>query len=110
MDEPWYAARCLFIDRQPMDGSPSPVYEERIVLFQARSFEEAMKLAEDEARAYASQSAGREYLEYVDIFHLFETEVGHGTEVFSLLRKSPLSPAEYVKSHFDTGEEYCSGT
>ena len=93
-----------------MDGSAPPVYEERIVLFRAPNFEEAMKLAEDEARAYASQSAGREYLEYVDIFHLFETEVGHGTEVFSLMRRSALPPAEYMKAHFDTGQEYWSGT
>ena len=107
MDEPWYAARCHFIARQPSEESPA-VYEERIVLFRASSFKQAMQLAEEEAEVYASESAGREYLGYADVFHLFEEEIGHGTEVFSLMRRSALPPEEYLSTFFDTGQEHMS--
>lgn len=67
-----------------------------------------MSVAEAEARAYAGECPGREYLDYVDVFHLFEDQVGHGTEVFSLMRRSELSPEEYLSTFFDTGQEYMS--
>ena len=49
--EPWYAARLLFGNYHPSTGLRS-FYEERIILIRASSFEEAISLAETEAREY----------------------------------------------------------
>lgn len=103
--EPWYAARCVF---RWLDVTPETpghhLYEERIVLFRAESFEEALRRAEDEARDYAS-SLDMEFLKCVDIFHLFDRKIGDRTEVFSLIRESELPSDEYVQQFFDTGKK-----
>ncbi len=102
--EPWYSARCLFRNGFA-DPSESKVYEERIVLIRAESFEDAIRQAEQEAREYVAESNDIQYLGYVDVYHLFEEVVGDGTEIFSLLRTSKLGSGEYLSRHFDTGTE-----
>jgi hypothetical protein len=98
----WFGVRCLF--RHHGD-----VYEERVTLWRAHDFAEAIELAEAEAREYAavlSSPDGRnEYIEFAQAY-LLDDEPGHGAEVFSLLRDSDLPPGEYVDRFFDTGEEH----
>lgn len=101
-DETWYSARCVFRHR----ASASSSYEERVILLHANSFDEALRQAEAEARAYAASLEGVEYLEYLDLYRLFENSVGDGTEVFSLIRDSEMEPAEYISRFFDTGSEH----
>lgn len=64
--------------------------EERIVLIKARSFDEAIKKGEKEAREYLSvyknaygQKVESRYLEYCDAFELFDEPNVSGTELFS---------------------------
>lgn len=101
--EPWYAARCLF--RHP--GLPAElgetVYEERIVLVRADSFEGATRKSKEEALTYASE--GIEYLGFVELYHLFDADVGDGSEVFSLMRTSSLDSDAYIARFLDTGAE-----
>ncbi len=104
--EPWYTARCIFRHTSSRGGTDSGVYEERIVLLRAESFEEAARKAEEEAAVYASGTAGVEYLGYLDVYHLCEDVVGDATEVFSLMRTSELGPGEYLSRFFDTGSEH----
>jgi hypothetical protein len=80
------------------------LYEERITLWVASDFDEAIALAEEEARTYAS--GGDEYFGYCQAYALFESIEKSGVEVFSLLRESDLDPKEYVDAFFDTGEEH----
>jgi hypothetical protein len=47
MTEPWYSVRCLFHDQD------RALYEQRITLWQAESFEHAIEQAEREANEYA---------------------------------------------------------
>ncbi len=65
--------------------------EERVVLFKARSFDEAIRRAEVEGHAYAArrphanrygQRVEMTFLEACDAFRLFE-QPGHGREVYS---------------------------
>ena len=80
------------------------MYEERITLWVASDIDEAIALAEEEARAYASD--GDDYLGYCQACALIESIGMSGVEVFSLLRQSDLGPKEYIDAFFDTGEEH----
>ncbi|MET7302030.1 hypothetical protein [Embleya sp. NPDC005575] len=98
-EEPaWHCVRCLF-RHQP------DIYEERITLWRAGSFAEAIALAEADALEYARDVDDAEYLGLAQAFRLFDAQIGHGTEVFSLARDSPLEPTEYLDAFFDTGTE-----
>lgn len=103
--EPWYAVRCLFELVRPPSGDPTRTYEERTTLWRAGSFEEAIERAEGDAREYAAM-LDMEYLGLAQAFHLaVEGAIGDGDEVFSLVRDRPLTPADYIDRHFDTGQE-----
>lgn len=97
--------RCLIRYASADAASDIGTYEERITLWRAASFEEAIERAEQEATRYASQLGGT-YVELAQAFNLAASEtVGDGAEVFSLLRDSPLAPEEYVAQFFETGDE-----
>ncbi|GAB2918104.1 hypothetical protein GCM10027280_01420 [Micromonospora polyrhachis] len=96
----WFSVRCVF----RFAGEPLPTYEERITLWRAGGFEQAMALAEDEARKYAEMFDGCEYIGLAQGYRLYD-EPGHGAEAFSLMRDSSLDPDSYLTSFFDTGDE-----
>ncbi|MBE1495346.1 hypothetical protein H4696_002446 [Amycolatopsis lexingtonensis] len=97
----WFAVRCVF--RWTHAGEEP--YEERITLWRAPDLDEALALAEAEAREYAER-AGVGYLGLAQGYATGERELAPGTEVFSLLRDSALPPAEYLDRHFTTGGEH----
>lgn len=102
-DEPWYAVRTVV--RFPADDEGDAAYEERITLWRADSFEEAVERAEAEAEDYAIGHGG-EPVGLSQVYHLaIGDAVADGDEVFSLIRRSPLEPDDYVDRFFDTGEE-----
>lgn len=104
VDEPWYGVRCVIEHPIGEPGSGEHWYEERITLWHAGSAEEALELAEAEADSYAEDldctNAG-----LVQAFHIASSSVTCGTEVFSLIRSSPLKADDYVDAFFDTGTE-----
>lgn len=81
------------------------VYEERIVLFRARDFDEAIRIAEKEAEDYCLDLDDAEYLGHINVFDLSEDKVVVGSEVYSLMRESRLSPSAYLKRFFESGGE-----
>jgi hypothetical protein len=95
----WYAVRCIF-----RWGEPYNSYEERITVWRAGSAEEAVLLAEREAEKYVG-GQDFEYLGLAQSYRLADEAIGHGTELFSLLRDSDLGPKEYLDTFFDTGDE-----
>src|SRR5882762_8972194 len=101
---PSFSVRCIFRWEPRADQRRKHLYEERITLWVASDIDEAIALAEEEARTYAS--GGDEYLGYCQAYALFESIEKSGVEVFSLLRESDLDPKEYVDAFFDTGEEH----
>lgn len=110
----WYAVRCLFrvawgdhVTGTAQEGVAA--YEERITLWQAKTHEEAIVLAEQEADEYAAAGHGMDaYLGLAQAFQLFD-EPGHGAEVFSLIRESRLDSETYLDTFFDTGDERQGG-
>jgi Domain of unknown function (DUF4288) len=95
----WYGVKTLFrteavgkpIARDLAYDATVSLVEERVVLFRARGFDEAIRAAEKEARQYArdrhvnpyGQRVVRRYLGVCDAFELFEAP-GVRAEVFSM--------------------------
>lgn len=102
-DGPWYAAKALFLHLELGKRSGLPCYEERITLVRARSEAEALRKGETEARRYARSLDGTKYLGFITIYHLYDTVVRDGTEIYSIMRSLPLSPREFVDVHYDDG-------
>jgi len=109
-DPGWFSVRCLFRASSNKPCGPHDLeagenaYEERITLWQADSADHAIQLAEEYARLYETQIEV-EYLGFAQAYWLAD-EVQHGSEVFSLIRRSELEPTEYLNRFFDTGREY----
>lgn len=97
-DMSWYGVRCVF------RHGPLEVYEERITLWTARSFDEAIERAEIEAAEYCEDLDDVEYVRFAEAYR-FDGVPGEGVEVFSLMRESTLPPAGYVSRYFATGRE-----
>jgi hypothetical protein len=45
------------------------------------------------------------YTGYLMAYHLFEAELGDGTEVYSLMRESTLGAGDYLDRYYDSGGE-----
>ncbi len=104
-DVAWFAVRCIFSVGWPPEAA-GKAYEERITLWRARSLDEAIARAEEEAQEYASaiEDAPSTYLRLAQGYQLVD-EPADGAEAFSLIRSSDLPPDEYLDRFFDTGEE-----
>jgi Domain of unknown function (DUF4288) len=102
-DVAWYSVRCVF---RCWPHRRWRTYEERITLWRAASFEEAIAKAEAEAEAYAAagHASGFKHLGLAQAYQLVD-EPGDGAEVFSLMRDSRLKKRKYLRSFFDTGQE-----
>ena len=112
----WYAVKTLY--RTSARGRPvrrdaafdpnAALIEERVLLVRARSFDEAIRKGEDEAREYARRPTYRnpygqrvttKYLEVCDAFNLFD-EPANRREVYSrteIVRADQSTDAEVKK-------------
>lgn len=104
-NEPWYGAKCVFLHTgtQSTDGR---VYEERVILVKASSFDEAISRAEVMAKEYVKELDDCTYTGFVNAFHIYDESVGDGSEVYSLMRTSALSADDYLNTYYDTGFEH----
>ncbi|MGX6606163.1 hypothetical protein ACWKSP_29180 [Micromonosporaceae bacterium Da 78-11] len=93
----WFSVRSIY--RHEEQG----LFEERITIWTANSFETAIELAEVEAEEYAAD-VGCLYLKLSQAYH-FDEDPTPGVEVFSLMRRSDLDSHAYVTTFFDTGKE-----
>lgn len=84
-------------------------FEERVVLFHADGFDDAIAKAEAEAKDYCRglKDVGVEYLGHVGIYDLGHDDkvIGSGAEIYSLMRESKLSDDDYVKHFHWDGKE-----
>lgn len=104
MEKQWYSARTVYEVFVSSEKKGYHLYEDRIIVLQALSIDHAIEEAEKEAKIYA-QKAGCKYLDFVSVFHLFESDIKDKTEVYSLMRDSKLSGDKYLDKFFDTGKE-----
>ncbi|MCL2641536.1 MAG: DUF4288 domain-containing protein [Phycisphaerales bacterium] len=102
----WYGAKTLY-EHIGLAGpkSKKKVYEERVVVFRAKSAEEAIDLAEEEAREYAAGLKGVRYLNYVMVYIMSETVIRPGMEVYSLMRQMDLKPRAFMGRYHDAKSE-----
>src|SRR5215831_13674705 len=105
---PTFSVRSVFqwSLKYSQDQKKKYIYEERITLWNARDANEAIKLAEHEADAYAAENEFKRLGLLLSYWLTDECRLRkQGIEVFSLLRESDLPPKTYLKSFFDTGYE-----
>lgn len=95
----WYSARTFY---RWLTWENRP-FEERVVLFRARSLDEAIELAERESAEYAREG-DLEVLDMVQAYQISDgdEEMGAGTEVFSKLHALNL-PANTFLDRYDSG-------
>ncbi len=102
----WFAAKTVCKhERVAEDGACKTLFEERVVLLQAADFDAAIAKGEAEAQEYCRGVRDVTYTGYINVYRLFADTVGHGTEVFSLLRESELSDKDYLDHFYDDGRE-----
>ncbi len=100
-DPQWYTVRCVF----QSDSDDWFMYEERLTLSRAESFDQAILFAEAEAAQYA-ECIQVKYVGLAQAYLLVDPgPPTSGVEVFSLVRDSHLGPKEYLDRFFDTGRE-----
>ena len=95
LDEQWYAVKAVFYHKSRGE------YEERIILIRADDFEDAGRKAEKEAKEYTANLDEVQFIEWVDIFHIFGSDIQDKTEVYSKLTASPLSPHDFIKLKYN---------
>ena len=97
----WFGAKTWYRwHTAPLPEGPTDQYEERVVLFEAPTFEVALARAEAEARQYAEHAGPMLYLGAVNVFELFESP-GDEAEVYSAVRTSALPPADFLQRYHD---------
>jgi hypothetical protein len=94
----WYGVRCIFQWRG------RDCFEERITMWRADSYEEAIHKAEFEAADYA-ETNDLIYLGLAQGFWVYGNEITQGSEVFSLVRRSDLGVEDYLDTFYDSGDE-----
>lgn len=102
----WYGARTVYrLDGYQSEADSAHLYEERIVVVKASSFDAAIAQSEQEAASYAATESGITYLGFVNVFKIVDDSITNNTEVYSLVRESRLGSNDYLDRFFDTGSE-----
>jgi hypothetical protein len=105
----WYGAKAIFMHSDLAKNRDSIVYEERVVLLRAQNLDHAVATAERTAAQYVKGLTGCKYIGFVDVFRMYEGRIGHGKEIYSLMRESRLKPAKYLDRFYDSGSERSQG-
>ncbi len=102
MSNNWYSVRCFFKHPDKDKLNKKNLYEERITVWEAASFEKAIELAEKEAQKYALNT-GCKYSGFSQSYRIInKKQINSGSEIFSLMRKSDEPLQDYLNGYFDT--------
>lgn len=103
----YYTAKSIYrhLEIGNEGGEVSSLYEERMVIIESDSFDNAVMEAEREALAYADQFDNVDFGGYIDVFELSINDISPGSEFYSLIRRSNLNIDDYIDRFYDTGEE-----
>lgn len=99
----WYGVRTVY--RWPRQGA----YEERVTIWRAQTADDAIAMADEEGDRYIAANRSKFEIQRLDNYancYLLVREPTNGSEVYSLLRSSDMSPEEYVDRFFETGAEW----
>ena len=101
----WYGVRGLFRWYFTESGETARV-EERVVLFRAVSFDQALDLAEAEAVTYCSDAVSDtanyriESMKWWNAYRIGDENMESGQEVYSRLMDTSLSSASFLKRYY----------
>lgn len=106
MKKKLFSAKCVFKFDRIKNNDGETAYEERIVILKARTDDEAIELAEEDAKKYAESERGK-YLGYINVYKLFESDIEFNgiKEVYSLMRHDEDNEEDYLDFFYDTGSE-----
>ena len=101
-----YGAKSITRFDRLKDENGDPVFEERVVIVNASSQDEAIELAEIEAKQYAKDNNGI-YLSWIAVYEAKESKVAFDgiQEVYSIMRNDDSSDEDYLDYFYDTGSE-----
>src|SRR5688500_5024529 len=107
-EENWFTAKGIFFHK-PQTENQNQWYEERILLLKVKSEKEALKRAKKEAKEYAKNLDGTQFLEITDIWEInsLTDEIGDKAEIFSSKMISLLKPDDYLEQFYPTTPEDC---
>ena len=97
----WFAIRTVFLFGQKKDGTN--IFEERVVVFSAKTEEEAFAKAEEEAEQYAALNQ-MEWYPWQIAFNQEGEPLIDGYEVWSELYESSEDLQSFVKSRYEQYE------
>jgi len=100
----WYAIKCIF-EVPAREELGKHLYEERVLLWKAESFEEAFEFAKKEAKEYEKEAEGISFIGRSDAYEIDHDIIGHGSELWSHQRGSNFEPHNYVRTFIDTEKE-----
>ncbi|KAF0176899.1 MAG: Uncharacterized protein FD161_2843 [Limisphaerales bacterium] len=105
----WYSVRSVFRSDRTEDGQPRRSFEERVVLFRAASFEDALAKGEVEAKCYSAHAADSPHyhmLDHLVAYYIHSDEVlCDGDEVWSCFRDMDTSDELFLKKIFEDENE-----
>lgn len=111
MKREWYAVKGLFRWYFKSDGTTDSV-EERVVLFLAASFDDAIALAETEASEYCAEDPAANFrIEPVGWWNAYwiGEEPKSGVEVYSRLCSTELSSDAFVRRYYPRSHDGRAG-
>ena len=83
------------------DGKPRRAFEERVVLFRASSFDEALAKGEAEAKRYAEGWPHPKILDHIVACSIHDEDLREGDEVWSCIRDLDISDEEFLRRIYD---------
>ena len=96
---PWFSIRAVYMHERQSDGTG--IFEERILLFRASDAERACALAENESRRYLQLNRTFQRVgEWIAFAIRPDGEELNGSEIWSGLSSSDMTPEEYYKRRY----------
>ena len=93
----WYSVRSAFRVDLTHNGKARRAFEERVVLFRAANFDEALAKGEAEAKRYAAFLQTGALLDHIVAYHIHDDELVEGDEVWSCMRDLDATDDDFVR-------------
>lgn len=92
--EPWYGVKLIFHE-------PSRHFEERVIVVNATSFDDAEEKAIKEAIAYTEGLDNLQFIAVIDVFHMYSKALGDSAEIYSNITETKLDPDTYLQRRYE---------
>ena len=101
------SVKCVFEHNDLARGAEATVYEERVVILRAVSFNDAIEQGEAEAQEYVAGIGDDSvcYAGFISAYSTGEDELADKMEVYSLMRETTLSRELFLTHYYDDGTE-----